>query len=169
MIVEPQGLPRRSKKSSLQRCQEQAVIRKSPQNGTLSKDKPFSAHSCEELPKQSGALPVCPQDHQIRGQTNHNVVGRHHEQSEWWSQTGSNRRPHACKARALPTELWPHVVSYAITLPQHLGGLPRDARSGKAARTHKPNMPRATKSKIWWAEEDLNLRPHAYQACALTT
>ena len=22
---------------------------------------------------------------------------------------------------------------------------------------------------IWWVEEDLNLRPHAYQACALTT
>jgi hypothetical protein len=28
-------------------------------------------------------------------------------QGSWWSQTGSNRRPHACKARALPTELWP--------------------------------------------------------------
>ncbi len=28
---------------------------------------------------------------------------------EWWSQTGSNRRPHACKARALPTELWPRL------------------------------------------------------------
>ena len=27
--------------------------------------------------------------------------------NEWWSQTGSNRRPHACKARALPTELCP--------------------------------------------------------------
>ena len=25
----------------------------------------------------------------------------------WWSWTGSNRRPHACKARALPTELCP--------------------------------------------------------------
>jgi len=25
----------------------------------------------------------------------------------WWSQSGSNRRPHACKARALPAELWP--------------------------------------------------------------
>ena len=25
----------------------------------------------------------------------------------WWSQTGSNRRPRACKARALPAELWP--------------------------------------------------------------
>jgi hypothetical protein len=29
--------------------------------------------------------------------------------SDWWSQTGSNRRPHACKARALPTELWPRL------------------------------------------------------------
>ena len=28
-------------------------------------------------------------------------------EASWWSQTGSNRRPHACKARALPTELWP--------------------------------------------------------------
>ena len=27
----------------------------------------------------------------------------------WWSKTGSNRRPHACKARALPTELLPHA------------------------------------------------------------
>src|SRR6516164_2718880 len=27
----------------------------------------------------------------------------------WWSQTESNRRPHACKARALPAELWPRI------------------------------------------------------------
>ena len=27
----------------------------------------------------------------------------------WWSQTGSNRRPQACKASALPTELWPRI------------------------------------------------------------
>ena len=26
----------------------------------------------------------------------------------WWSQTGSNRRPDACKAPALPAELWLH-------------------------------------------------------------
>ena len=26
----------------------------------------------------------------------------------WWSQAGSNRRPPACKADALPAELWPH-------------------------------------------------------------
>ena len=29
----------------------------------------------------------------------------------WWSQSGSNRRPQACKASALPTELWPLKVS----------------------------------------------------------
>ena len=27
----------------------------------------------------------------------------------WWSQTGSNRRPPACKAGALPAELWPRL------------------------------------------------------------
>jgi hypothetical protein len=29
------------------------------------------------------------------------------KQWTWWSWTGSNRRPQACKARALPTELQP--------------------------------------------------------------
>ena len=29
----------------------------------------------------------------------------------WWSQTGSNRRPEACKATALPTELWPRSTN----------------------------------------------------------
>src|ERR1700693_407531 len=27
----------------------------------------------------------------------------------WWSRSGSNRRPQACKARALPTELRPQL------------------------------------------------------------
>jgi hypothetical protein len=59
---------------------------------------------------------------------------------EWWSQTGSNRRPPACKAGALPTELWPR----------------------RAQRVFEPQARR------WWAWEDLNFRPHAYQARALT-
>ena len=29
--------------------------------------------------------------------------------NRWWSQSGSNRRPLACHASALPAELWPHV------------------------------------------------------------
>ena len=32
-----------------------------------------------------------------------------HSSKAWWSQTGSNRRPPACKAGALPTELWPRL------------------------------------------------------------
>ena len=32
---------------------------------------------------------------------------RPYQPGDWWSQTGSNRRPQACKASALPTELWP--------------------------------------------------------------
>ena len=58
----------------------------------------------------------------------------------WWSLSGSNRRPPACKAGALPAELRPRIRSTRSRAPE-----------------------------VWWVEEDLNLRPHAYQACALTT
>ena len=37
-----------------------------------------------------------------------------------------------------------------------------------AARTHAEIPPQNARRK-WWAREDLNLRPHAYQACALTS
>jgi hypothetical protein len=35
---------------------------------------------------------------------------------QWWSQTGSNRRPHACKARALPAELWPRFGEQSVAI-----------------------------------------------------
>ncbi len=38
-----------------------------------------------------------------------------HRPRRWWSKTGSNRRPHACKARALPTELLPRWPSAALS------------------------------------------------------
>jgi hypothetical protein len=57
----------------------------------------------------------------------------------WWSRSGSNRRPQACKARALPTELRP------------------------------PGQQHQRSALKWWARDELNVRPHAYQACALTT
>ena len=63
-----------------------------------------------------------------------------HQSVKWWRRTGSNRRPPACKAGALPAELRPHRAW---------------SRRGHAVED-------------WWAREDLNLRPHAYQACALT-
>ncbi len=66
---------------------------------------------------------------------------------KWWSQTGSNRRHPACKAGALPAELWP-----------------RTRRDGGASE-----LPGAPQRRLqWWAWEDLNFRPHAYQARALT-
>ena len=63
---------------------------------------------------------------------------------KWWSRTGSNRRHPACKAGALPAELRPLIV-FPIEPPR-----------------------RWQTSRRWWAWEDLNLRPHAYQARALT-
>ena len=35
-------------------------------------------------------------------------------QLDWWSQTGSNRRPPECKSGALPTELWPRKAMQPI-------------------------------------------------------
>ena len=32
----------------------------------------------------------------------------------------------------------------------------------------RPQTPGTLQQRTWWAREDLNLRPHAYQACALT-
>jgi hypothetical protein len=57
-----------------------------------------------------------------------------------WSVRGSNPRPPACKAGALPAELTPQKVS---------------------------RLPSCT-ARMRWAWKDLNFRPHAYQACALT-
>ena len=39
----------------------------------------------------------------------------------WWSQSGSNRRPPACKAGALPAELWPRLSPWGQT-PSQAGG-----------------------------------------------
>ena len=51
-------------------------------------------------------------------------------------------------------------------------GQPRDAvtqpsRGSQPQATQAPSGNQATQDQ-WWAKEDLNLRPHAYQACALT-
>jgi hypothetical protein len=61
---------------------------------------------------------------------------------------------------------------------------PQPCRHAQGAQRHKVGRAKAQKAlagptrqlkqaphhqKTWWVEEDLNLRPHAYQACALTT
>jgi hypothetical protein len=89
------------------------------------------------------------------------------EGEAWWSQTGSNRRPHACKARALPAELWPRTrrrMLHAALIVRS----PSLALRRSSLRSRGPAEPKLQSSEGWWAWEDLNFRPHAYQARALT-
>ena len=54
-------------------------------------------------------------------ETCHSTIARESLGASWWSQTGSNRRPHACKARALPAELWPRIFLKEPAPFAHLG------------------------------------------------
>ena len=59
----------------------------------------------------------------------------------WWRMTGSNRRPPACKAGALPAELIPRLILTII---------------------------RPLQSNSWWVWLESNQRPPPYQDDALT-
>ena len=74
-----------------------------------------------------------------------------------WRRSGSNRRPPACKAGALPAELRPRAHGRRDERPAR-----RTAGATNGRRDERPA------GRSAWAREDLNLRPHAYQACALT-
>ncbi len=52
---------------------------------------------------------------------------------QWWSQTGSNRRPPACKAGALPAELWPLIPLRMVGL----GGLEPPTSRLSSARSNQ--------------------------------
>src|SRR3712207_3502173 len=60
--------------------------------------------------KTSGSPALGPGDARSRSPQNPQPDGSNRPPAgPWWSQTGSNRRPPACKAGALPTELWPRL------------------------------------------------------------
>jgi hypothetical protein len=64
------------------------------------------------------------------------------EHPGWWSQTGSNRRPPACKAGALPTELWPrtkrrHASAYPMRKMVGLGRLELPTSRLSSARSNQ--------------------------------
>ena len=60
----------------------------------------------------------------------------------WWRQTGSNRRPHACKARALPTELCPRWRISAARAEGSQGrpAVRADVRGSLRRRTSPPAL-----------------------------
>ena len=79
-----------------------------------------------------------------------------------WSQSGSNRRPPACKAGALPSELWP-LASSNVLITKHLKKFFFFfADLNVILHFH-------IKEVKHWVWVDLNHRPHPYQGCALTT
>lgn len=45
----------------------------------------------------------------VRGDQGPHISYAKDKEKEWWRRTGSNRRPEACKATALPTELRPPI------------------------------------------------------------
>ena len=57
----------------------------------------------------------------------------------WWSQTESNRRPPACKAGALPTELWPLVGVRPPGSPSRSSRQPARLRPARA-RARQPSL-----------------------------
>jgi len=57
--------------------------------------------------------------------------------SGWWSQSGLNRRPHACKARALPAELWPQAVPVAFAQAPARGLRMRSACRAEALKERR--------------------------------
>src|SRR5688572_31478850 len=65
---------------------------------------------------------------------------------KWWSQTGSNRRPLACHASALPAELWPRcrgaeLSGGEVLLSTTWGDLPTPR--GRSARGYGRGIGRA--------------------------
>ena len=74
--------------------------------------------------------------------------------ASWWSQTGSNRRPHACKARALPTELWPQsletrqVSCRSIRAPVMIGAEPRRRKAQRLVGPGRLELPTSRLSGV---------------------
>lgn len=66
----------------------------------------------------------------------------------WWSQGGLNSRPPACKAGALPTELWPLRISVT--------GRSGRPRSGIDLVKSQVFCPLELRTCYWWVPRDSN-------------
>jgi hypothetical protein len=77
----------------------------------------------------------------------------------WWSQPGSNRRPQACKASALPTELWPHSPP---KVDEVYGCHPLRTRSADAPMVGRGGVEPPTSRLSGVRSNHLSYRPPSY-------
>ena len=68
------------------------------------------------------------------GRVIHSQQSHSRRSIRWWSQTGSNRRPPACKAGALPAELWPRSA-------EHCCQSELEAKAGLPSRSSRQQSP----------------------------
>ena len=77
----------------------------------------------------------------------------------------SSPRTSRPSAGTRPTWQMPNSVSCFALFTMSIAAISRSDRKAH----HRMNLPIKSPSREWWVGEELNLRPHAYQACALTT
>ena len=78
----------------------------------------------------------------------------------WWSQSGSNRRPQACKASALPTELWPHWIK-PLAMVGRVGVEPTTSRLSGVRSNHLSYRPPQSPAGLMAAGGVSQLRLHS--------
>jgi hypothetical protein len=66
-------------------------------------------------------------------------------------------------------KLFRHELHGSMKLHQMTGGGERDRTDDLLLARQALSQLSYTPVKIWWAREDLNLRPHDYQSCALAS
>jgi hypothetical protein len=83
----------------------------------------FSGQRTDLVVATGGASPAC-----LAGQGPKRSASQSSPREDWWSRSGSNRRPEACKATALPTELRPRHSGQRSRKPE-INGLDRTANA----------------------------------------
>ena len=99
-----------------------------------------------------------------------------------WKPPDQSSLHNVCRTgiRPKPMQTLLFFQGYSSSRHQNLGGAERDRTAdpllakqvlSQLSYSPKPSrsLPKAKSNHKWWARADSNCRPHAYQACALTT
>src|ERR671932_789039 len=127
------ALPSRRRRTADPDQKDHYACRTYPSDGSRRLVKPLSGlgRTCSLYTISKIASPSC-ERRRSSCDTGHNTRHR------WWSQTGSNRRPHACKARALPTELWPLAEGEFLRGPSPRAPGPKARKAPGGSRQKRP-------------------------------